>query len=185
MPANRKGDASRGSKRQARAMLLAVFSLALCSCSTPMKTTTLLVWAAGCVAFHAQAQTNYAIDWFTIDGGGGISTGGVYAVSGTIGQPDAGRMSGGNFTLDGGFWSVIAAIQTAGAPFLSVTCTNGVVTVFWPLPATGFVLDHTPTVGGAPIPWTQVPFPYVTNASHILVRGPPAPGSHFYRLRKP
>ena len=33
---------------------------------------------------------NYSIDWFTIDGGGGTSTGGVYAVSGTIGQPDAG-----------------------------------------------------------------------------------------------
>jgi hypothetical protein len=29
------------------------------------------------------------LDWFTIDGGGGTSTGGVYAVSGTIGQPDA------------------------------------------------------------------------------------------------
>ena len=41
------------------------------------------------------AQT-YALDWSTIDGGGGTSTGGVYAVSGTIGQPDAGRMSGGN-----------------------------------------------------------------------------------------
>ena len=33
---------------------------------------------------------SYQIDWFTIDGGGGTSTGGVYSVSGTIGQPDAG-----------------------------------------------------------------------------------------------
>jgi len=34
---------------------------------------------------------SYAIDWFTIDGGGGTSTGGAYTVSGTVGQPDASR----------------------------------------------------------------------------------------------
>jgi hypothetical protein len=38
---------------------------------------------------------SYSIDWFTIDGGGGTSTGGVYQVSGSIGQPDAGTVSGG------------------------------------------------------------------------------------------
>jgi hypothetical protein len=37
----------------------------------------------------------YSIDWFTIDGSGGTSTGGVYQVSGSIGQPDAGTVSGG------------------------------------------------------------------------------------------
>ena len=74
---------------------------------------------------HAQS---YSIDWFTIDGGGGTSTGGVYSVSGTIGQPDAGKMSGGNFTIDGGFWGIIAAVQTPGAPLLSIarTTTNTV-----------------------------------------------------------
>ena len=47
----------------------------------------------------AQAQISYSIDWFTIDGGGGTSTGGVYSVSGTIGQPDAsGAVTGGNYS---------------------------------------------------------------------------------------
>ena len=49
----------------------------------------------------------YAIDWFTIDGGGGMaSTGGEYSMSGTIGQPDASvaTMSGGSYSLTGGFW---------------------------------------------------------------------------------
>ena len=32
------------------------------------------------------AHAQYSIDWFKIAGGGGASTGGVYAVSGTIGQ---------------------------------------------------------------------------------------------------
>src|SRR5437899_2475559 len=51
-----------------------------------------LVLAACCwallLATSAHAQS-YSIDWFTIDGGGGTSTGGVYQVSGTVGQPDA------------------------------------------------------------------------------------------------
>ncbi|UCC29652.1 MAG: hypothetical protein JSU86_15785 [Phycisphaerales bacterium] len=41
----------------------------------------------------------------TIDGGGAMfSTGGDFELSGTIGQPDAGVMQGGEFTLTGGFW---------------------------------------------------------------------------------
>lgn len=45
------------------------------------------------------------LSWHTIDGGGAIrSMGGNFELSGTIGQPDAGRSSGGNLTLTGGFW---------------------------------------------------------------------------------
>ncbi len=52
----------------------------------------------------------FAIDWYTVDGGGAIfSTGGGYDLAGTIGQPDAQTppvMSGGTFELTGGFWPV-------------------------------------------------------------------------------
>src|SRR5213594_598068 len=48
------------------------------------------------------ARAQYSLGWFTIDGGGGTSTGGVYSVSGTIGQPDAGApMTGGKYSLTG------------------------------------------------------------------------------------
>ncbi len=57
----------------------------------------------GCFTGLAAAQPT--IDWYTVDGGGGTSTGGQFTLSGTIGQPDAGTMSGGSFTLLGGFWS--------------------------------------------------------------------------------
>jgi hypothetical protein len=56
----------------------------------------------------------YTIDWYKISGGGGTSTGGPmigtnYSASGTIGQPDAsGVMSGGNYSVTGGFWSLYA-----------------------------------------------------------------------------
>ena len=36
---------------------------------------------------------NFSLDWWTMDGGGGTSTGGVYSVTGTVGQPDAGPMA--------------------------------------------------------------------------------------------
>ena len=55
------------------------------------------------------AYADYAIDWYTIDGGGGdtVSAGVGYELSGTVGQPDAGPQggaSGGTYTLTGGFW---------------------------------------------------------------------------------
>lgn len=129
---------------------------------------------------------NFSIDWFTIDGGSGTSAGGTYSLSGTIGQPDAGVMSGGNYSLVGGFWGVVAAIQTPGAPLLSIERIGSSVRVFWPLPATGFVLDETATLNGSPtIPWMQTAFLYQTNATHISVTIPAPTGNRYYRLRKP
>jgi hypothetical protein len=55
------------------------------------------------LAATTQAQT-YNITWWTVDSGGGTSTGSNYSLSGTIGQPDAGIMTGGGYTLAGGFW---------------------------------------------------------------------------------
>ena len=53
----------------------------------------------------APASAQYSISWYTVDGGGATwSDGGVFRVGGTIGQPDANEMSGGVYTLKGGFW---------------------------------------------------------------------------------
>jgi hypothetical protein len=59
--------------------------------------------ALTCTSATAFAQLG--IPRFTVDGGGGGSAGGSFALGGTAGQPDAGRMSGGTFTLAGGFWA--------------------------------------------------------------------------------
>jgi hypothetical protein len=156
-----------------------------------MKSKLTLALLGACLlpsAFCLRAQgQSYSIDWFTIDGGGGTSSGGVYAVSGTIGQPDAGVMSGGAYSLVGGFWGVIA-IQTPGAPLLSVELTNGTVRVFWPSPATDFLLDQTMALASPPaaISWSQVArATYQTNATQIFITVPAPVGNKFYRLRKP
>jgi hypothetical protein len=76
---------------------------------------------------------SYSIDWYKIAGGGGTSTGETYQVTGTIGQPDAGvAMSGGSYSLTGGFWSLIAVVQTAGLPNLSIAQSGNSVIVSWP-----------------------------------------------------
>ncbi|HRQ75127.1 MAG TPA: hypothetical protein PK098_04330 [Phycisphaerales bacterium] len=69
---------------------------------------TSLVCSAAAVLADGSAKSgaaNYDLSWHTIDGGGGTSVGGGFAVSGTIGQPDAGVMAGGGFQLTGGFWA--------------------------------------------------------------------------------
>src|SRR6266704_1784355 len=148
-----------------------------------MKPKLLFVLVTLAFVSGARAQ-NYSIDWFTIDGGGGTSTGGVYSVSGTIGQPDAGHMSGGNYTIDGGFWGIIAAIQTPGSPLLRVvlSSTNTVV-VAWPAPSTGFSLQQNPTVGTTN--WSGVTNGvFVVGSENQVIISPPV-GNRFYRLNHP
>jgi len=50
------------------------------------------------------ASGQYKLNWYTIDGGGGRSSGGPYELLGTIGQPDAAYSAGGGYELLGGFW---------------------------------------------------------------------------------
>ena len=62
------------------------------------------------VSVGAAFAQNYEIDWHTVDSGGEMwSTGGDYELGSTIGQPDAqadgNTMSGGTYTLTGGFWA--------------------------------------------------------------------------------
>lgn len=81
----------------------------------------LKVVLAGCVLTSAFALTGggfledegYDLNWYTIDGGGAMfSSSGGYELSGTIGQPDAGQpMTGGEYTLTGGFWPGVGALS--------------------------------------------------------------------------
>lgn len=49
---------------------------------------------------------DYDLYWWTVDGGGGSVSDGSsgYTLMGTAGQPDAGELAGGSYTLNGGFW---------------------------------------------------------------------------------
>jgi len=131
------------------------------------------------LSFGALAQ--YAINWHTIDGGGGTSTGGVYSVSGTIGQPDAGAtMTNGQYAVTGGFWALPTAIQTPGAPTLTIVAAGaGQAQISWtPDTGTNWVLQETLNL--SPASWANAPSG-VTNPIVVPATLP----TKFYRLFKP
>jgi len=127
---------------------------------------------------------NYSIDWYKVAGGGGTSTGGIYSVSGTIGQHDAGGPStGGNFSLTGGFWS-LNAVQNPGAPTLRIALTStNTAMVYWPSPSTGFNLqvntDLTTASWAAPSETPQD-----NGIIKYIIVSPPT-NKKFYRLSNP
>ena len=63
-----------------------------------------IVLATICVLMINTTFGQYEISWYTIDGGGGRSSGGSYALTGTIGQADADWSRAGDYELLGGFW---------------------------------------------------------------------------------
>lgn len=157
------------------------------SAPTPSGARCWLGWSLLLLSIHlsANAQT-YAINWWTIAGGGGTSTGGVYQVRGSLGQFDVGVMTNGIYALKGGFWGGVAAVQTTGAPYLSVTNFNSNVVISWPIPDSDWKLEFTTQLGTTDIPvWTLISPPYSTNNGDCMVTEPASLENKFYRLRKP
>ncbi len=150
-----------------RGYVRALHKLAFCFCFLP-----------SALCFQTWAQ--YSIDWSTIDGGGGTSTGGVYSVTGTIGQPDVGgAMTGGQFTLTGGFWALPTAVQNTNAPtLLIVPAAPGLATISWTPATPGWVLQETLSL--SPAAWTNSP-----SAATNPVVVPATLPAKFYRLHKP
>lgn len=73
----------------------------------PRKTFLILILGLLLVTAVALAEPSalgFALDWWTVDGGGGLVSGGPFALDGTIGQADSGTLAGGGFSLQGGFW---------------------------------------------------------------------------------
>lgn len=134
----------------------------------------------------AFAQT-YSIDWYSIDGGGGTSSGGNYTLTGTIGQPDAGTLTGGNYTLTGGFLSIVTAIQTPGAPRLKVTRSGNNVIVSWPDPSTDYVLQETGALStpSSSTVWTANGATINVNNGEKQITTPATAGNKYFRLQKP
>jgi hypothetical protein len=92
-----------------------------------------VVFMLGCVPALAQAPaigttatpaagegSSYAVERWTVDGGGGHSSGGSFAVSGTIAQPDSDPLApstGGSYAVTGGFWPGLARRDATVAVF--------------------------------------------------------------------
>ena len=152
-----------------------------------MKTHLALFSCAFCLCAHA--QPNYTNKWSTIDGGGGASTGGVYTITGTASQPDAGVMRGGEYTVNGGFWGRIAVVQMPGAPPLTIRRMGAnSLAVCWPYPSTGYELERS--IGLEVLKWMATTKPvHVGNEWQVTV-SPPTEGPldenycEYFQLKK-
>ena len=121
----------------------------------------------------------YSIDWYKVSGGGGTSTNGQYSLSGTIGQHDAGGpMSGGTYSLTGGFWAIYA-LQTPGAPTLYISRSGSTVTVYWQN-VSGWSLQQDSNVT-TPAGWLASSGITTSNGTNYLNLPSPV-GNLFFRL---
>ncbi|MGB0717231.1 MAG: putative metal-binding motif-containing protein [Phycisphaerae bacterium] len=88
-----------------------------------IKSTGVMSLIISSVAYASDSQL--VIDWYTIDGGGGYSSGGGLELEGTIGQPDAGTSSNGNLVLNSGFWNLAILCSSIDADSDGVdSCTD-------------------------------------------------------------
>ena len=127
---------------------------------------------------------SYTIDWYKVSGGGGTSTGGVYSISGTIGQHNAGGpMTDGSYSLTGGFWALISVVQTAGLPNLIITHSSNSVIVSWPNTGSYTLQQNNNLAASAG--WTTSGYTITTsNGTNSITITPPT-GNLFFRLSNP
>jgi hypothetical protein len=142
-----------------------------------MKTLISLIstLAAGLLLSTRIPAEDYALDWFTTSSGGGPSTGGAYTLTGTIGQPEAGLLRGGAFTLEGGFWSGLLVVPTVEGPTLFIQRFAAGVIISWSPITPGFALETTDDLNS--LAWEPGP-----GGNPVTI--PAAGTAGFYRLRK-
>ena len=136
-------------------------------------------------AVQAHSQP-YTINWYKIAGGGGTSTGGVYSVSGTIGQHDAGGpMTGGSYSLTGGFWSLIGVVQTPGAPLLTLSLNPelSAVTISWPSSGGSFTLQTNGDLTTSN--WVDCGSTVISDGGTNSITVSPSADNLFFRLKTP
>jgi len=142
----------------------------------------LLLIAGLLLPFLGAAQT-YSIDWYKIAGGGGTSTSGQYTISGTIGQHDAsGPLTNSQYSVTGGFWSLVQVVQTPGAPTLFISHSGDAVTVYWQ-DVPGWSLVQSDNLRAPVESWSASSSPTLSGGTNRLILTSPA-GNIFFRLKQ-
>lgn len=134
------------------------------------------------VGFSSTAFAQYSIPWSQIGGSGmtAPSTGGIYSMVGTIGQPDAGGpFTNGMYSVTGGFWALPTMVQVPGGPVLTAAAgPPGEALISWSPVAPGYVLQETTSLEAPQ--WSNTP-----GGSVSPVKVSAGGFQKFYRLLKP
>jgi hypothetical protein len=133
------------------------------------------------LALAGIAVAAYTLDWSTLDSGGGTSTGGRFQVAGTIGQPDAGSMTGGAYAINGGFWAMPELLQTPKGPPLQFLTAAGTTYLAWPAASPGWRLETSTNLTA----WGPAPgVPAVSGDYNVVLPDLTTP-RRYYRLAFP
>lgn len=126
------------------------------------------------VALHAQ----YAINSWTVAGGGGASSGGDYRLDGSMGQPDAGStLTGGVYAVLGGYWAAVG-VDLGPAPTLTIQPGDpGQLRISWAPDSSGWILQESLSV--SPFEWVNVS---AGTASPVVISA--GESARFYRLMR-
>jgi hypothetical protein len=129
------------------------------------------------------ASAQYAVNWHKIAGGCGTISDGQYTINATLGQHDAGGpLTGGGYSLTGGFWYI--ATQMPGAPTLRLflTSTNTVV-LAWPASPAGFHLEQKTALNAVGWSFVTNVVNAVSGENRVIIS--PLMDYRFYRLVYP
>lgn len=138
----------------------------------------LLLGVSGAVA------QGYSITSSVLAGGGGTSSGGAYAVTGTIAQHAAHTAStNGAYSIAGGFFSQYYALQQIGAPRLIIRPAGANVQLVWAANVPGWVLQSN-TDNLSSSGWFDVIGTPTVFGAEQLFEFTTAVGRAFFRLRK-
>ncbi len=123
------------------------------------------------------ATDTYALDWQTIHGGAGSSSGGPYRLTGLVRRAGAGVVSGSGYAESGGLNPELVVVPPSlEFPELLIQAKGREVNISWAPIVAGFVLESADSLV-APV-WT------VVGPSDPVVL-PITTGAKYYRLRKP
>ena len=122
---------------------------------------------------------------FTLDGGGGTSSGGEYEITGSIGQMELGSvMSGGDFEVSGEFLAMMVTVPGPDGTALTISVTpQNLVVLSWASDGTDLVLQQSSNLS-APN-WTVVGITPADDGLTKSVTLPLTMGNKFFRLTKP
>ena len=149
--------------------------------AAPALALGLLLSLASCPGLFGQS---YQIHPSHFPAGGGSGSSGIHQVRGAFGAMPAGQSTAGSYSLKGGFWSLLGAVNTPGAPALTISRSGNFVIVSWPASATGFTLQISRNLNPTPS-WDTLTNPTQTRQGMVSITLPLERGHRFFRLVKP
>jgi hypothetical protein len=106
------------------------------------------------------------------------SSGGIYTLEGVFGPAPGRTMTGGVYSIDQGFFTLI--VETAGAPTMKIQVQGADLVITWSGAIDAFNLEQTAALGS---PWTAVSAIQQTANGDIKVIIPFGAQNQFLRLK--